>query len=81
MKLDMKRHLKDGTIRHYCDVCHKPIYDEELRDSGVVVFGAMIKETKIVKRHRPFFCNSFRKDGIRYNETCSDCRDKLLKKQ
>lgn len=72
-----QRHLKNGSIRHYCEECGTPIYDEILVPSGVYVFGSEILEKKITKKHKPYIYEGMRIAGHRRGELCEDCVKQL----
>ena len=71
----MKRNVRGGIIKHYCDKCGKNIYDyiPKKEQSGIQVFGMTIPEYS-VKRYCDYRVVTSRKNRGDY---CLECHNKL----
>lgn len=75
----MKKRVKGGIEKHYCDRCRKNIYDHIPKEPTVKFLGQWIPEFS-VKRH----CDSYRvmpcrKRGIAAGEYCAECHKEIIK--
>ena len=77
----MKKRVKGGIEKHYCDKCKKNIYDCIPKEPTVKFLGQWIPEFRM-KRH----CDSFRvmasrSKGIAAGEYCTDCYQEISKEK
>lgn len=73
----MKKKVKGGREKHYCDKCGKNIYDYIPKEPTIKLFGQWIPEVT-VKKHceykREFGC---KKRGIEAGEYCIECHNQM----
>lgn len=73
----MKKRVKGGIEKHYCDKCGKNIYDHIPTEPTVKLFGQWIPEVKS-KRHCEFrMVWGNKKKGIEAGEYCLECHNKM----
>ena len=74
----MKKKVKGGIEKHYCDKCGKLIYDKIPKEPTVKFLGQWIPEFSSKKHcdYRMVWAN--RKRGIEAGEYCIECHDKMF---
>ena len=77
----MKKRVKGGIEKHYCDKCGKLIYDHIPKKPTVKLFGQWLPEVTSKK-----YCDykmewGNKKRGIEAGEYCKECYDKMWLKQ
>ena len=73
----MKKRVRGGIEKHYCDRCGKNIYDLIPKEPSVKCMGLWIPEFKMKRHceHHTVFAN--RKKGVDAGEYCKDCYAKV----
>jgi hypothetical protein len=75
----MKKRVKNGIVKVYCDRCGKNIYDEIPKEPTVKLMGQFIPEVAH-KRHCEFrMLMASRKKGIKAGLYCLDCAEAITK--
>ena len=73
----MKKRVKGGIEKHYCDKCGKLIYDDIPKESTVKFLGQWIPEFS-----RKRYCDykmdyGYKKRGIKAGEYCIECHNQM----
>ena len=73
----MKKRVKGGIEKHYCDKCGKLIYDYIPKQPTIKLFGQWIPEFGVKKHcdYRREYGN--KKRGIVAGEYCIECYEKM----
>lgn len=75
----MKKRVKGGIEKHYCDRCGKLIYDDIPKAPTIKMFGQWLPEFTI-KKHCDYKIGwENKKKGIQAGEYCKECYNDLYK--
>lgn len=72
----MRKRVKNGIEKYYCDVCGKNVYDYVPKKSSIQAFGMVIPEYK-VKKHCEYV--QIRKVS-KQADYCKECAEKEMNK-
>lgn len=73
----MKKKVKGGIEKHYCDKCGKLIYDHIPKEPTIKLFGMYIPEFS-AKKHSEFRMEwGNKKLGIEAGEYCLECFNEM----
>ena len=74
----MKKRVKGGIEKHYCDKCGRLIFDHIPKEPTVKLFGKYIPEFSCKRycEYRLDLCGN-KKRGIARGEYCKECHDKM----
>ena len=74
----MKKRVKGGIEKHYCDKCGKLIYDHIPKQPTIKLFGQWIPEVTTKKHSDYKIVWGNRKKGIEAGEYCLECHNKMF---
>lgn len=75
----MRKKVKNGIVKVYCNRCGKNVYDEIPKEPTVKLFGQYIPEVKL-KRHCEFrSVMASKKRGIKAGVYCLECAEAITK--
>lgn len=69
----MKKIVKNGIEKHYCDKCKKNIYDLIPKEPTVKFLGQWIPEFTPKRHCNSYRVNASRSKGIKAGEYCEEC--------
>ncbi len=77
----MKKIVKNGIEKHYCDRCKKNIYDLIPKEPTVKFLGQWIPEFTPKRHCDSYRVNASRSKGIKAGEYCKDCYQEINKEK
>lgn len=77
----MKKIVKNGIEKHYCDRCNKNIYDCIPKEPTVKFLGQWIPEFSTKRHCDSHRVNASRSKGIKAGEYCKECYEEIYKEK
>ena len=73
----MKKRVRNGIEKHYCDRCGKNIHDYIPKESTVKLFGQWIPEFYVKRYCDSYRVSASRSRGIEAGEYCKECYQEI----
>ena len=78
----MKKKVKGGILKHYCDKCGKLLYDDipKVTESPIMLFGMVVPEYKRKTHNEYRHENGCIKRNIKAGDYCVECHETMWAK-